>query len=60
MDNTFTFTIPGYTITIVGTEPAAPAAEVVKDSVIENTDGISEILTPEAAVEASATEGEIA
>lgn len=46
MDNTFTFTIPGYTITIVGT---ALVAEVVKDVVIENTDNTSETLAPEVA-----------
>lgn len=32
MDNTFTFTVPGYTITVVGTEPVAPAATVVEVS----------------------------
>lgn len=28
-DNTFTFTVPGYTITVTGTAPVAPEATVV-------------------------------
>lgn len=52
MDNTFTFTVPGYTITVVGTEPVAPAATVVEVSqgeVLQVTDAA----TP--ALETSAT-----
>lgn len=56
MDNTFTFNIPGYTITVVGTQPPAPTVEVIKDEIIENTDGTTETLEPAEAPAVETTE----
>lgn len=58
MDNTFTFTVPGYTITVVGTEPIAPAATVVdvtqgEELQVEETDAPAEV-APEAPTEPTA------
>ena len=43
-----------YTITVPA--PVAVAAEVIEDVKVENTDGTSETLTPEAAIPAPVTQ----
>ena len=50
MDNTFTFTVPGYTITVVGTDPTT-AAPTVTEVDVKESDGTEVVADPVAAPE---------
>ena len=50
MDNTFTFTVPGYTITVVGTEPVV-AAPTVTEVDVKESDGSEVVADPVATPE---------